>query len=101
MRILNYIKLAIHKCKWRMNNRHNQTIAVSIFPCKNVNVGKNTYGPLELIWFPNAMDAKVKIGCYCSIGLSVKFLVGGVITIIEYQHGHFRQWFINKKEIWT
>lgn len=77
MRILNYIKLAIHKCKWRMNNRHNQTIAVSIFPCKNVNVGKNTYGPLELIWFPNAMDAKVKIGCYCSIGLSVKFLVGG------------------------
>lgn len=60
---------------WRTQNMHNETEMINEFPISRVRVGKNTYGPLEMIWM--APEATVSIGNYCSIGPSVKFLVGG------------------------
>lgn len=61
--------------KWRKNNVHNATVINSLFPFDSVEVGKYTYGKLNMIWM--AEKANVKIGNYCSIGPEVKFLVGG------------------------
>lgn len=73
--IKNSIMLLITKLAWRRNNRHNDTYADGVFPIRNISVGRNSYGPINIIMMDRT--AKVKIGNYCSIGPSVKFLVGG------------------------
>lgn len=71
-----YLQLQIFKVHWRKYNAHNNTIAQSYFPFKNVKVGNYTYGPLNIVWMaPN--NTKILIGNYCSIGPKVTFLVGG------------------------
>lgn len=56
-------------------NAHNQTHAVNIFNMNHIEVGRMTYGGIEINdWgFENY---KVKIGSYCSIGPGVLFLLG-------------------------
>ena len=70
------IRLYIFKKKFRKNNKHNYVTAETYFPIENVVVGKETYGPLNIIWMTNK-KALVSVGHYCSIGPNVKFLVGG------------------------
>lgn len=49
---------------------------MNIFPIDCVQVGKMTYGPLEVhTW--GASNEKLEIGHYCSIAEGVKFILGG------------------------
>lgn len=75
-KILQLLKLLLVQYRWRRENRHNMTTAETIFPINKVQVGRNTYGALNIYWM-YAGDAKVIIGNYCSIGPKVEFLVGG------------------------
>lgn len=52
------------------------TYAKNIFPLHCVQVGKRTYGPLEVYTW-GAYNEKLEIGHYCSIAEGVKFLLGG------------------------
>lgn len=75
-RILNDIKLVVHKLKWRKKNRHNNTNAANIFLLDKVTVGKGTYGTLRVIDYGNGKN-RLNIGNYCSIAEEVTFLLAG------------------------
>mgnify|MGYP004525761531 CR=1 FL=1 len=64
------------KKNWRKRNVHNLTVAKNIFPIDKVDVGRYTYGPLNILTFGNPKE-HLKIGSFCSIGPDVKFLLGG------------------------
>lgn len=69
------IKLIIFKKIWRRNNTNNFTVAVSTFNYKNVFVGKNTYGSINVKHYNH--EAKLVIGNYVSIADECVFLLGG------------------------
>lgn len=62
--------------QYRLKNSHNFTTPVNIFNLDNVIVGKASYGPLQILDYGN-IDAKVKIGNFCSIASGTIFLSGG------------------------
>lgn len=68
------IKDKIREKTWRQLNQNNQTTLGSIFPLETVEVGKGTYGALNVMHLSES--GNVKIGCYCSIAPAVTFLVG-------------------------
>ena len=73
---LNYLKLYIFRRQWRKKNPHNLTFLKRICDTSNINVGKKTYGLLDVLdWSP--AKNKLVIGNYCSIADDVKFLLGG------------------------
>lgn len=74
--LLKSIKLLIVNFRFRIRNRHNRVYAVSNFPIDNVSVGRESYGPLHIIWMA-PLSAHLSIGNYCSIGPEVVFLMGG------------------------
>lgn len=61
--------------KWRWSNRHNSTFAMNAFHAENVKFGKETYGPVEVL-YDNGTGC-LSIGNYCSIAKNVKYLLGG------------------------
>lgn len=63
------------RMKWRHHNRHNETTAMNRFHINNINVGKKTYGPIEVLYDSGA--GRLSIGNYCSIAKDVKFFLGG------------------------
>lgn len=69
------------RMKWRCHNRHNETTAMNRFHINNINVGKKTYGPIEVLYDGGA--GRLTIGNYCSIAKDVKFFLGEGITIVE------------------
>lgn len=73
--LLEPIRLFIFRLKWRKINSFNETRAVNRFHLDNVSVGRNTYGPLEVLY--DAGNGKLSIGSYCSIADNVKFFLGG------------------------
>lgn len=97
MGILKEIRIWKNERAWRKNNRHNDTHVCSVFPLDRVQVGKGTYGCLDMLWM--AGNGTVKIGNYCSIGPETKFLVGGHIYISVYQHFLSKQRYIMRKQI--
>lgn len=73
--IFNYIKLFIFRRKYRKVNNHNFTHAVNMFNLKHIEVGKWSYGGIQINdW--GFDEHKVIIGNYCSIGPDVLFLLG-------------------------
>jgi acetyltransferase-like isoleucine patch superfamily enzyme len=61
---------------WREKNSHNQTILKRICDTRKVNVGKSTYGVIDVIdW--GASNERLDIGNYVSIGQGVTFILGG------------------------
>lgn len=73
---LQKIKLFYLKKKWRKKNKHNFTNIKNVFPIEIVEVGKYTYGSLE-IYSWNNKNEKLIIKNYVSIASGVKFLLGG------------------------
>lgn len=61
---------------WRSKNMHNSTEVKNKFQIDRVEIGKYTYGDLEVYTFGED-DSYLKIGCFCSIAGNVKFLLGG------------------------
>lgn len=76
LRWYEYWKLAVHKARWRSRNTHNKTEAGNVFPFNKVEIGKGTYGTLNVRTFSNDKE-KLTIGNYCSIAENVFFLLGG------------------------
>lgn len=70
------IEYIIFKNRWRKKNRHNNTIPIKYFPIEMVNVGKYTYGPLNIFYW-GAENEKLEIGNFVSIAPEVKFILGG------------------------
>lgn len=63
--------------KWKKNNKENFTqLGKYIFDFSKVNVGKGTYGELNIIQF-ESHNGFLKIGNYCSIAPEVVFLLDG------------------------
>lgn len=75
-KIYSFCKLLIFEKKWRKKNNHNYTHVNSIFPTEAVEVGKGTYGKLNVHYYFNKSE-HLKIGNYCSIADNVHFFTGG------------------------
>lgn len=75
-KITNKIKQYTFALKWRRMNQHNSTRPVSVFPVESVEVGKYTYGRLDVETYGTA-GAHLKIGSFCSIAREVRFLLDG------------------------
>lgn len=74
IKTLNY-----YRCnrKWRVKNKHNfTTVGKKIFDFNCVEVGKGSYGALNIIQF-ESHNGFLKIGNYCSIAPEVVFLLDG------------------------
>lgn len=74
--IISKIKTIKFRLQWRLLNKHNFTVAASVFPVNNVKVGKMSYGPIDVKCFGNTNEGLV-IGDYVSIANNVLFLLGG------------------------
>ena len=61
------------KMKWKKLNSHNKTSANTVFNQNLVNVGKATYGELNIIQFSD--DHRLNIGNYVSIAQEVTFIL--------------------------
>lgn len=68
------IKKYIFKYTWKKRNKHNYTIAGSIFNPDQVTVGNKTYGVLNINLGTNP-KRNIKIGNYCSIAPNVSFVI--------------------------
>ena len=73
MSVKTRIKQYIFAKKWRKLNKDNETYAGTMFDPDLVNVGKKTYGVLNVSMFNKTN--KLQIGSYCSIGPEVIFLL--------------------------
>lgn len=67
------LELFLCKREWRKKNKHNQTTAASIFNTRLVDVGKYTYGQLNVMTYND--KNRLRIGNCCSIGPNVAFIV--------------------------
>lgn len=74
-RIHDYIANSYCNIRWRLKNQHNRTIAKKFFYIECVEVGKCTYGELNIFTANN--KSKLIIGSFVSIGPDVKFIVSG------------------------
>ena len=71
--IIKMIKLFFFKKKWRMENGHNATYPLDLFPLSVAIVGRYSYGGLRILTFGEGN--KVIIGDFCSIGPDVLFVL--------------------------
>jgi len=93
---LNYLKLYIFRRQWRKKNPHNLTFLKRICDISNINVGKRSYGLLDVLdWSP--AKNKLVIGNYCSIADDVKFLLGGEHQIKTISTFPFKVWSFGEK----
>ena len=67
------IKFVLFRIIWRKRNLKNFTKVMNFFPIEDVKVGDYSYGELNIIKFNR--KSKLKIGCYCSIGQNVSFVL--------------------------
>lgn len=74
MGLMNHIKVAIFRKRWRKRNSHNDTIARNMFDVNCVSVGNGTYG--QIFVYNDVAAAHLHIGNYCSIASEVTFLLG-------------------------
>ena len=70
------IKLCSFRSKWRKHNKHNLTIANTIFDENIVKVSKGTYGHLNIHSYNKEVESLI-IGNYCSIAGGVHFILSG------------------------
>ena len=96
--ISRYVRLYIHKRKWRKRNLHNFTTAENIFPIEKVSVGKYTYGPLNILHYGNNAE-QIKIGNFCSIAKDVKFILGGEHEYVTLSTYPFKRMILNSNVI--
>ena len=62
--------------KWSNNNRHNEVVPISQFPLENVDIGKYSYGELNLFAYDRSnLKDKLIIGNFVSISSNVKFFL--------------------------
>ena len=72
-RLIGIAKRMRVKRKWRKANAHNFTTVSGLFDPSVVQVGRETYGALDVL--VNRSDRYLRIGHYCSIASGVKFIL--------------------------
>lgn len=99
--ILKEIKLFLFKKKWKSLNKHNFTNPRNVFPIKSVEVGRYSYGPLNVrAW--GAENEKLIIGSFVSIAEDVLFILGGNHNIETFSTYPFKVMFLGaKREAWS
>ncbi len=75
--IKSIVKLYFFKKKWRKNNKHNKTYPDNCFSSKDIYIGENTYGPINVKRW-GTYGESLSIGKYCSIASGVSFILGGI-----------------------
>lgn len=70
------LQILILNEKWRKLNKENNTKLNSKIPLNKVEVGKMTYGTLNIHYY-NKNEEFLKIGSFCSIADNVHFFTGG------------------------
>lgn len=70
-----YLAFKLHsfQIKWKKKNKDNYTVPQNIFEAELVEVGKASYGDLNIISFAN--NAKLIIGTFVSIAQEVSFIL--------------------------
>lgn len=70
-----YLVFKLHRfqIKWKKKNKDNYTVPQNIFEAELVEVGKASYGDLNIISFAN--NAKLIIGTFVSIAQEVSFIL--------------------------
>jgi virginiamycin A acetyltransferase len=76
LKILSNATKVHRKLRWRQLNTHNYTTYAGNFPLNCVEIGNNSYGPINAFFY-GQQNEKLVIGNYCSIAGNVKFLLGG------------------------
>ena len=74
-----FVRIAPHFynwCRWKMQNRHNRTSPVNAFDRCKVQVGRGSYGGVE-VYFYGTSGEHLTIGNWVSIGPGVRFMGGG------------------------
>lgn len=71
--LYNFYKLHKFKNRWLLNNSENKTTVNNIFDPSLVDVGKDTYGELNIITFSN--QTRLHIGRFVSIAQEVAFIL--------------------------
>lgn len=71
-RILEFIRIIKLKKEWEKRNRNNQTKCGDLRFVESVEIGSGSYGIINVD--NTRPEAKVKIGCYCSIAKDVCFV---------------------------
>lgn len=95
------LKLIIFKRLWRQKNKGNFTNAINIFDETKVQVGKMSYGDLDVRMWGNEKERLV-IGNYVSIASNVKFLLGGNHNINTFSTYPFKVMFLEEEsEAWS
>lgn len=61
--------------EWRERNLHNSTTPLTLFPIERVEVGKYSYGKLDIVAYNPSGHDKVIIGNFVSISDDVRFLL--------------------------
>ena len=95
--IIEKFRIKLQNRKWRKINGHNYTEICNRFDFDLVNVGKYTYGDLNIIHF-GPKSSKLKIGNFCSIASEVKFLLGGEHNYKNLSTYPFKKKFLNIEE---
>ena len=76
-KILKIIELIRFRKLWRNLNKHNQTTVTKVFDANRVDVGRETYGKINVDIYDANTNKVLKIGSFCSIASNVRFLCGG------------------------
>ncbi|ARE24934.1 MULTISPECIES: CatB-related O-acetyltransferase [Streptococcaceae] len=71
-----YYSLLKFKSNWKKSNKHNNTIPTNVFNIDQVEVGRYTYGQLNIKMFGDKSKF-LKIGSFVSIAEGTKFLLAG------------------------
>ena len=87
--LIEKIELMHFQNEWRNLNQHNGTRAVNKFNSKKVNVGKYSYGPLEIYEYLNP-EERLEIGSFVSIADHVRFILGGNHSINSFSTYPFK-----------
>ena len=74
-RIRSFLQYRKYKKQWQQANSHNLVVPVNQPPIDKIHIGKQTYGPLDVM-FSNK-ENHLYIGNYCSLAANVKFLPSG------------------------
>lgn len=70
---INKLQFWLYKKKWRKANSDNFTKPLIYIPLDLVRIGKGSYGNIQALCLNS--DARLYIGCYCSIADNVMFLL--------------------------
>lgn len=75
--IISKIRLHFFKVKYSKRNSNNNTWAVNKFDMEQVEVGKYSWGGINILNYDPHKKSKLKIGSFCSIASDVRFMLGG------------------------